>query len=170
MMKPTLVAVDYVIVGIVAVSAMIGLVRGVVREVLSLAVWALAVILALTFSDQLADALANRIDSTSVRYVAAFVMIFVATLIVGGIVQWLVMRLVETTGLTGTDRLIGLVFGGLRGAVVCIVAVIALRPFVADESWWQASRIIPALGKFESDVLAAVSSAGDFVTELRRKR
>jgi membrane protein required for colicin V production len=170
MMKPALVAVDYVVVGIVAISAAIGLVRGFVREVLSLAIWALAVILALTFSDRLADALANRIDGPSVRYVAAFAMIFLATLIVGGFVQWLIMRLVETTGLTGTDRLIGLVFGGLRGAVVCIVAVIALRPFVAEEPWWQASRIIPALGKFESDVLTAISSASDFVSELRKKR
>jgi membrane protein required for colicin V production len=169
-MKQTLVAVDYVIVFIVAISAVIGLVRGVVREVLSLAIWALAVVLALTFSDRLADELAHRIDGPSVRYVAAFAMIFIATLIVGGFAQWLVMRLIETTGLTGTDRLIGLLFGGLRGAVVCIVAVIALRPFVATEPWWQTSRIIPALGKFESDVLTAISSAGDFVEELREKR
>lgn len=169
-MKPTLVAVDYVIVGIVAISAVIGLVRGVMREVLSLAIWALAVVLALTFSDRLADDLANRIDGPSVRYVVAFAIIFITTLIVGGFVQWLVMRLIETTGLTGTDRLIGLLFGGLRGAVVCIVAVIALRPFVAAEPWWQTSRIIPALGKFESDVMTAISSAGDFVRELREKR
>jgi membrane protein required for colicin V production len=170
MMKPTLVAVDYAIVGIVAISAVIGLVRGFVREVLSLAIWALAVILGLTFSDQLADALANRIDGASVRYVVAFATLFIATLIVGGFVQWILMRLVETTGLSGTDRLIGLVFGGLRGAVVCIVAIIALRPFLAEEPWWQSSRIIPVLGKFESDVMLAVSSAGDFVSELRKKR
>jgi membrane protein required for colicin V production len=169
-MKPALVAVDYVIVGIVAISAVIGLVRGVMREVLSLVIWALAVVLALTFSDQLADDLASRIDGPSVRYVAAFAMIFIATLMVGGFVQWLIMRLVETTGLTGTDRLIGLLFGGLRGAVVCIVAVIALRPFVAEEPWWQASRIIPALGKFESDVMAGVSSVSDFVSELRKRK
>lgn len=170
MMKPDLVAVDYVIVGIVAISALIGLVRGVVREILSLAIWAFAVIVALTFSDRLADALVDRIDGASVRYVAAFAMIFIATLATGAIAQWLVMRLVETTGLTGTDRVIGLLFGGLRGAVLCIVAVIALRPFVTDEPWWQASRIIPVLSRFESDVLKAVSSASEFIGELRRKR
>jgi membrane protein required for colicin V production len=169
-MSAAMAAIDYVVIAILVVSALIGLVRGVVREVLSLAIWAFAVIFALAFADRLAEALVGRMEGESVRYVAAFAMIFVTTLLVGGIVQWLVMRLVETTGLSGTDRLIGLLFGGLRGAVVCIVAAIALRPFVADQSWWQASRLIPALGKFEADVLTAVSSTSEFVSKLREQR
>jgi membrane protein required for colicin V production len=169
-MTAAMAAIDYVVIAILIISALIGLSRGVVREVLSLTIWALAVILALMFADRLAEVLEGRIAGASMRYVAAFAMIFVTTLLAGGIVQWLVMRLVETTGLSGTDRLIGLLFGGLRGAVVCIVAAIALRPFVAEQSWWQASRLIPALGKFEADVLSAVSTTSEFVSKLREKR
>ena len=163
-------AVDYVIVAIVAVSALIGLARGFVREVLSLAIWAIAVMLAVGFSGDVAAALPKRVEGESLRFVTAFALVFVGTLVVGAIVQWLVMRLVETTGLSGTDRLLGLVFGALRGAVVCVVAVIALRPFVSEHQWWHASRAIPVLSSFESDLMHAVSAAGDIVNRLREKR
>ncbi len=163
-----MVALDYIIVAIVLISSVIGLVRGVVREVLSLAIWILAIVLALGFSDRLAETFATRIDAPAVRYVVAFALIFIATLVLGGIAQWLVMRLIETTGLSGTDRLVGLVFGGLRGGVVCIVAVIALRPFVIDEGWWQSSRLVPVLSRFESDVLAALRATSEFLNDFRQ--
>jgi membrane protein required for colicin V production len=163
-----MVTVDYVILGIMAISALIGLIRGFVREVLSLTVWVLAIVLALAFSDRLAPHLGVYVELASMQYVAAFALIFVATLLAGAIVQWLVVRLVQSTGLSGTDRLVGVVFGGLRGAVVCIVAAIALRPFVANQPWWQASTMIPALGTFETDVLRIVSSTGEVVDELRQ--
>jgi len=163
-------AVDYVVLSIIAISALIGLARGFLREILSLAIWALAVILALAFADQMVVLLPKRIDGESLRFVAAFAVIFVGTLLAGAVVQWLIGRMVETTGLSGTDRLVGLVFGALRGAVVCIVAAIALRPFTAEQAWWQESRAIPALGAFEADVMRAFSSAGDLVNKLREKR
>jgi membrane protein required for colicin V production len=162
-----MVALDYVIVAIVLISSVIGLVRGVVREVLSLALWILAIVLALGFSDRLAETLGTRIDAPAIRYVVAFALIFIATLVLGGMVQWLILRLIQSTGLSGTDRLIGLVFGALRGAVVCIVAVIALRPFVIDESWWQTSRLVPILSRFEADVLDALRSTSEFVSGFR---
>jgi membrane protein required for colicin V production len=164
-----MVTIDYIIVGIMAISALIGLIRGFVREVLSLAVWVLAIVLSLAFAERVAPQLANYVEVASMQYVAAFALIFVATLIVGGIVQWLIARLVQSTGLSGTDRLVGVVFGGLRGAVVCIVAAIALRPFLADQAWWQASTVLPALHTFEADVLRIVSSTGKVVDELRRE-
>ena len=83
----------------------------------------------------------------------SFVVVFGATLIVGGIVQWAIAKLVESTGLSGTDRILGFVFGGARGAIVCIVALIALRPFAIDAHWWQASRLQRELLAFEGDVL-----------------
>jgi membrane protein required for colicin V production len=165
-----MVVVDYVILSIIAISALIGLARGFLREILSLAIWALAVILALGFADQMVPLLPKRIDGESLRFVAAFAVIFVGTLLAGAVVQWLVGQMVASTGLSGTDRLIGLVFGALRGAVVCIVAAIALRPFMAEQAWWQESRVMPALSAFEVDVMQAFSSGGDLVNELREKR
>ena len=161
--------IDYIILSIMAISALIGLVRGFVREVLSLAVWISAIVLSLAFADRVAPELSRYVALPSMQYVAAFALIFVASLLVGAVVQWLIARLVQSTGLTGTDRLVGVVFGGLRGAVVCIVAAIALRPFLADQTWWQASTVLPTLRSFEADVLRLVSSSGKAVDELRRQ-
>ncbi len=147
-----------------------GLTRGFVREVLSLAIWAIAVMLAVGFSEHVAKMLPARLEGESLRFITAFAVVFVGALVIGAIVQWLLQRLIATTGLSGTDRLLGLLFGGLRGGVVCIVAVIALRPFAVEQSWWQTSRAIPVLSAFESDLLHAVSLAGDMVNRLREKR
>ena len=161
---------DYVIVGVIAISALIGVARGFVREVLSLAIWGVAVIFAVGFAGDIAASLPKRLEGDSLRYVTAFAVVFVGTLVIGALVQWIVSRLVQTTGLSGTDRLLGLLFGGLRGAVVCIVAVIALRPFAYQETWWHASRGIPLLSAFEADVMHVFSSAGAMVNQLREKR
>jgi len=165
-----LAVADYVIVGITAISALIGVARGFVREVLSLAIWGVAVIFAVGFAGDIAASLPRRIEGDSLRYVTAFAVVFVGTLVVGALIQWIVSRLVQTTGLSGTDRLLGLLFGGLRGAVVCIVAVIALRPFAYEQPWWHASRGIPMLSAFESDVMHVFSSAGAMINRLREKR
>ncbi len=163
-------AADYVIVGIIAISALIGLARGFVREVLSLAIWGVAVILAVGFAGNIAASLPKTLEGESLRYVTAFTLVFVGTLVIGALAQWVVSRLVQTTGLSGTDRLLGLLFGGLRGAVVCVVAVIALRPFANEQTWWRASHGIPMLSAFESDVMHVFSSAGAMVNRLREKR
>jgi len=165
-----LAVVDYVIVGFIALSAVIGLVRGFVREMLALAIWAIAVMFAIGFSDQVAVQLPKAIEGESARFIAAFALVFVGTLIAGAVAQWLVMRLIATTGLSGTDRLLGVLFGGLRGAVVCIFAVIALRPFASDQPWWHASRAVPVLSSFESELMRTAAAAGDIVSRLREKR
>ncbi|HEY6600087.1 MAG TPA: CvpA family protein [Pseudomonadales bacterium] len=162
--------VDYVILGVIGISALMGLARGFVREVLSLVIWALAVVLGLAFADELVPLLPSRIEGASLRFVSAFAMVFIATLVAGSLVQWVITRMVHATGLSGTDRLVGLVFGALRGAVVCLVAIIAVRPFTAQQSWWLESRAIPVLGAFESDLMHAISSVGDIVSRLREKR
>ncbi len=165
-----MVAVDYVVIGIIGISALIGLSRGFVREVFSLVLWVVAVMLALGFSDRVAAALPKTVEGVALRYAAAFAIVFVSALLIGSIMQWLLAQLVQTTGLTGTDRLLGLVFGGLRGAVLCIVAMIALRPFAGEQAWWRASKALPVLGAFESNVTAVISSAGEWVGRLRQKQ
>ena len=162
--------VDYVVVGIIAISALIGLARGFVREVLSLVIWGVAVVVALMFSEQFAAALPKRIEGDSLRFIVAFALTFVGVLIVGGLAQWLLKQLISTTGLTGTDRLFGLLFGGLRGAVVCVVAVIVLRPIAAEQNWWRASRAVPVLEAFESQVTGAMQTLAEWFDRVRHNR
>lgn len=135
---------DWLIVGILAVSGIIGAVRGLVREVLALAVWAAAVWVGLQYSKELSVYFHDQIDVPSLRLVAAFAVLFVATVILGSLLTFLLGQLVSTSGLSGSDRLLGLVFGLARGAVLVAALVFAagLTPLPHDP-WWQQSGLIP---------------------------
>lgn len=135
--------VDYGIIAIIVISAGIGIVRGFVKEVLSLASWAVAIWVALTFYTQVAEMLVEYIETPSVRLFAAFLGLFIVLLILGAIVNHLFSKLVEKTGLSGTDRLLGLIFGLVRGAAVIILVILLGRttPMPADP-WWQASSLL----------------------------
>ncbi|NJN52029.1 MAG: CvpA family protein [Gammaproteobacteria bacterium] len=129
--------IDIGILVVIGISAAMGLVRGLMREVLSLAAWIAAFVMALALSGRLQVQFESYISDPSARFVAAFALIFIVTLILGGLVQWLVGKLVSSTGLTGMDRTLGLLFGGLRGAVLIIVVIVMLRPFSGTEPWWR---------------------------------
>jgi len=156
---------DIVILIIVLLSSVIGLLRGLFKELISLVVWFSAVLLALYFSTAMGDALSGQIADESARSVVGFFIIFLATLIFGGIVQVLVKQLISSTGLTGTDRFLGFLFGSARGVLICIVALIALQSFEIEAAWWQESEIIPELLAFEQDVLELMGKARDVVVE-----
>lgn len=158
--------VDFVIVGIVLLSAVIGLYRGLMRETLSLAVWFAAFVLALYLARPVSDTLLGSIDDVSIRLTVGFIIVFVGTILAGGVAQWLVARLIHTSGLTGTDRFLGFLFGSLRGVLVCIIALVAVRPFMNDYAWWNGSVLIPELLVFERDVLSLIGAASDWVVGL----
>lgn len=160
---------DIIILIVVLLSALIGLVRGILKEVLSLASWFAAFILALYFSPTLADRLVGSIEDATVRLVIGFVAVFAATLVVGGAAQWLLRKLVESTGLSGTDRLLGFLFGSARGALVCVVGLILIRPFAQTSDWWYASTLVPELLAFEQDVLKLLGEARDAAANISQK-
>lgn len=137
-----MVWVDYVILGIIGLSAVISLVRGFVREALSLVVWVAAFWVSWAFFRPLAAQL-DWFTVPSVRLGASFAILFVATLMVGALLNFLVGQLVEKTGLSGTDRLIGVLFGAARGGVLVAVLVLlaGLTP-LPNDPWWQESQLI----------------------------
>lgn len=131
---------DLIFLGIIAVSVLISLVRGFVREVVSILVWVAAFWLALRYSDTLAARLEPFIASPTIRLVAAFAGLFVITLLLGALVNYLAGQLVGRTGLSGTDRTLGVVFGGLRGvAIVALLVLAAGLTALPGERWWQES-------------------------------
>jgi membrane protein required for colicin V production len=137
---------DYAVLGIILVSILVGAIRGFVKEAFSLAVWAAAFLLAFQYSGDLALALESHIELPSARTALAFAGVFLVVLAIGGLVTYLVGKLVEKTGLSGTDRLLGGVFGGIRGVILVLVLLLVagLTP-VPQDPWWQQSRSIQSL-------------------------
>ena len=136
---------DIAIIGIVGVSALISVMRGFVREAMSLATWIAAFLIARLLSNSLSMLLSDYIPVHSTRAAASFVLLFAATLVVGALVSRLVKEIVRATGLSGTDRLLGMVFGAVRGMVIVLVVIGTLHWFeiFSLDEWWQESVLIP---------------------------
>ena len=143
---------DWAIIGILVLSSGIGLIRGFVKEALSLAIWVAAVVIAKTFSAQLAVLLASAIQTPSLRELAAFAILFVLTLLVGAMANYVMGALVKMTGLSGTDRLLGVLFGVVRGGIIVMLIIVFLPSIlpVDKDPWWQESLLVGHLLAFES--------------------
>ncbi len=138
--------IDVAILVLIAVSALVSLMRGFVREALSLTAWILAFWLALTFAARLAATplLIDQIDSPTVRAGVAFAVIFLVILLLGVLVNVLVGQLVRKTGLSGTDRIVGALFGVARGIVVVgVLVLLAGFTQLPSEPWWHESMLLP---------------------------
>lgn len=135
--------VDYVIIGIIATSTLVSLIRGFAREALSLASWFLASFIAWTFFRDLAVRLEPWLSTPSVRLGVAFALLLVVSLLIGSLINFLIAKLIDMTGLSGTDRMIGMLFGALRGVllVIIIITLAGLTPLSSDP-WWGQSTLI----------------------------
>lgn len=135
---------DWAIVVILALSVLVGLWRGLVREAMSLVTWLAAVVAAIMFGAQVAALYGTWIDLPSARVGLGYLTVFLLVLLVGSLIGWLVRRIVHGTGLSGTDRVLGLGFGALRGGlmVAALVLVLGYTPF-AQDPWWHQSQLIP---------------------------
>lgn len=141
---PALVFVDVALVAIIVASALIGLLRGFVREAMSLAVWLAAVWLAWRYGPWLAPQLSALVDNPVLRVWGARALVLLVTVMGGGILSLLLAQLLRASGLTGTDRAVGTVFGLARGVVLAALAVLALELGGLDGApWWRQSKLIP---------------------------
>lgn len=131
-------------IGVMGLSGLVGLMRGLVREVLSLMTWGVAIWAGIRFSHDMAALLESFIPSPTARIAAAFGLIFILTLIMAGMVGFVLAKILETTGLSGVDRMAGLLFGVARGVLILTVGVFLARstPF-PKEPTWQAAQLIP---------------------------
>jgi membrane protein required for colicin V production len=135
--------VDFAILAIVGISVLISLWRGFTREALSLAGWIVAVWVALTFADRLQVLLEPYIQVPSLRLIVAFAALFLITLLLAGFVNYLAVQVIKNTGLSGTDRMVGIFFGVARGCVVVAVLVLVagMTPMPQDP-WWSESQLL----------------------------
>lgn len=135
--------IDYAILAIVAISAVIGFFRGFFREAIGLASWLIAFWFAFRLAEPLAGILAEWISVRSARLAVAFGGVFILALIVGAVANYFVGQLVSRTGFAGTDRALGGVFGILRGvALLVLLALMAGLTPVPRDAWWGQSLFV----------------------------
>ena len=137
-------ATDWVLLSIVVVSALFGLMRGFVGVAASLVAWVLAGWAAFHFGDGVALMLARDGDPSAGQLFAGYALSFLVVLLVVGLVGWLVRQAVNSVGLSGLDRALGLALGTVRGAFVAsaLVLLLGLTSLPRDPAW-QHSQVVP---------------------------
>lgn len=128
---------------LVMLSCIFGLWRGFVREVLSLAAWIAAIVVARIYSPHLAPLFGSITDNETARYVLAFAILCFVTLLLGALINHFMTRLISLAGLQMTDRLLGALFGIVRGVLIVAVAVYFAAEFYSDRIWWMQSQTLP---------------------------
>ncbi|MEN9538798.1 MAG: hypothetical protein RLZZ126_1033 [Pseudomonadota bacterium] len=137
---PEIAALDWVLVAVLLASVGLGLWRGIVFELMSLAAWFVAFVAAQWFGPDLARLLPMAGASEAVRFAAGFALTFIGALFAAGIVAALAKKLVAATGLAPFDRVLGGLFGMVRGLLLLLAAavVVGLTP-LKSSAWWQQS-------------------------------
>ena len=139
-------AVDWILLGVLVFSMLLGAWRGLVYEVLSVLGWVVSFFVAQWFAPDLATRLPVQSASDPVRYAAAFVLIFIATVFAAGLLAFIFKKLVAAIGLAPVDRLLGAAFGVLRGMILLLAATVVIdMTALKTSSWWQESKGAPVL-------------------------
>ena len=146
---------DIAIAVVVGLSSVLSLLRGLVKEILSLLAWVVAFWVAFAYAGHVAHWLIGLVTQPSGRVAIAFVVLLIGTLIVFGVLNTLIAKLLANSGLGDTDKLLGMVFGFLRGlAIVGVLVLLAGLTPAPLEDWWQSSLFLPRLSMVAHWLLA----------------
>lgn len=131
---------DYAVLVIVGISILISLMRGAVREILSLIGWVLAFYVARTYAIQVVPLLPYDIPSEKLKMLAAFIIVFLAVLLITSLIAIALSGLLKEIGLGWLNRLLGGMFGFLRGLLIVTVLMIlaGMTQLPKDERWTNA--------------------------------
>ena len=134
---------DWAIIAVLAISTLMSLRRGFLKEALSLGTWIAAFVVARQFHGPMDQLLETQIVDSLMRSIAAFAALFVGTLLVGAALGFLLGALINATGLSSTDRVLGMVFGFARGALIVtvVIGLLNLTPLVND-SWYTNASLV----------------------------
>ncbi|MCC4274684.1 CvpA family protein [Marinomonas communis] len=154
---------DWMIIAVVVLSTLLSLKRGFVKEVMSLVTWVVAFIIAVKFTSPLQTLLIDQVQNDQIRYVVAFIALFIATLVLGALVNFVLGSLVQATGLSSTDRIIGMLFGFVRGGliVVAFISLLSLSPAIEKSDMWKSSQLVPQLVVLKDWVREMLGKGGE---------
>lgn len=152
---------DWAIVAVLTISTLMSLRRGFLKEALSLGTWIAAFVVARQFHEPMDQLLETYIVDSLIRSIAAFAALFVGTLLVGAALGFLLGALINATGLSSTDRVLGMVFGFARGALIVtvVVGLLNLTPLVGD-SWYTSATLAPHFETVAQWALDQLSASG----------
>lgn len=137
---------DWVLLAVLLFSALLGMWRGLVYEVLSVAGWVAAFVLAQAFAADVGAWLPMGDAAPPLPLAAGFVVVFLATAFGAGLLAWLVKKLVESVGLRPVDRVLGSLFGVLRGVVILLAFAVVVNMLpTKSRQWWQGSPVAEML-------------------------
>lgn len=152
---------DWAIIAVLAISTLMSLRRGFLKEALSLGTWIAAFVVARQFHGPMDQLLETQIVDSLMRSIAAFAALFVGTLLVGAALGFLLGALINATGLSSTDRVLGMVFGFARGALIVtvVIGLLNLTPLVND-SWYTNASLVPHFETVAQWALEQLSVSG----------
>jgi membrane protein required for colicin V production len=135
---------DWIIVSVIAISCVIGAWRGFMREAISVAAWVLGIWLAWTFASVLEPHLGGLLAQEQVRVWVARLIILVSVVLLGVVVGFFATRFARYSPFGTTDRILGILFGFVRGAIIVgLFAILARLVQLNEESWWKRSALLP---------------------------
>lgn len=136
---------DWIALIVIGLSALLSLWRGFIREAMSLAGWVLAFVLANLFAVNLAELIGDLIANRTGRYMVAWSLLFVLVLVLSSVLAMLLSKLIKASGLGIVDRLLGTVFGVLRGALIVMALVFVIRELVppSEQALLRDSQLMP---------------------------
>lgn len=159
---------DFIILGLLVVSAAVGAWRGLVSEVIALVAWIVALVAAWLYAGEVALMLDGHIDDPLWRHVAGFALIFVGILLLASALRFLIREMLRMLGLGPVDRLLGSFFGIARGiAIAMVLVLLGGLAGMASEPWWRDALLSPPL---ESAVIAVKPWLPEAVAERIRFR
>ena len=160
---------DLIIAALVITSAIYGLYRGLIRELISLIAWVLAFFLAILFSPNFANLLDPTWAGETLRLIFSFSAIFVGVLIVSSFIQFIVRKFLSLVGLGSLDRFLGMVFGIARGVVISTILLVLFIELFPTNSWAENSKVSTYLLAYESlvvDLLGVAKNSVDNIPDL----
>ncbi len=130
---------DYTVTGIMLISLLLGAWRGLVYEVLSLLGWPLAFILSREFAQKFEAMLPQGLEAA--RTALAYVLVFIAALLLWAMLVWVFARLIKAAGLGLIDSVLGGMFGLLRGVLIILVLVwLAGTSSIPEQAFWREAK------------------------------
>ena len=115
---------DYAVLGVFAVSLVLGAWRGLVREIISMLGWVIAFLAANLFAGPLGGVMPQSIPTPELRVAAAYVAVFVGSLMATSLIGLLLSKIMKAVGLGGLDRFLGALFGTARGLLIVLAAAL----------------------------------------------